>query len=65
MEETDSFNLENKSCIEDKAKQIMVPETFNIEDKAKQIMVPETFNIEDTGYGKSKPGSDLSIVVSH
>ena len=50
MEETDSFNLENKSCIE---------------DKAKQIMVPETFNIEDTGYGKSKPGSDLSIVVSH
>ncbi|KAG6586258.1 Protein ALWAYS EARLY 3, partial [Cucurbita argyrosperma subsp. sororia] len=48
VEETDSFNLENKSCIE---------------DKAKQVMVPETFNIEDTGYGKSKPGSGLSIVI--
>ncbi|XP_022937461.1 protein ALWAYS EARLY 2-like isoform X1 [Cucurbita moschata] len=48
VEETDSFNLENKSCIE---------------DKAKQVMVPETLNIEDTGYGKSKPGSGLSIVI--
>ncbi|XP_038889337.1 protein ALWAYS EARLY 2-like [Benincasa hispida] len=56
VEETESFNLEDKSYI---------PEaTLSAQsDKGKQIMINAMSNIEDRGHGKQKSGSGLSIDV--
>lgn len=57
MEETESFNSEDKSYIPEDT-------LSDRSDKGKQVMVNAMPNIEDRGPGKLKPGSGLSIDVA-
>ncbi|XP_050940651.1 protein ALWAYS EARLY 3-like isoform X4 [Cucumis melo] len=57
VEETESFNSEDKSYIPEDT-------LSDRSDKGKQVMVNAMPNIEDRGPGKLKPGSGLSIDVA-
>ena len=57
MEETESFNLEDKSYIPEDT-------LSDRSDKGKQVMVNAMPNIEDRVRGKLKPGNGLSIDVA-